>query len=97
MHKNSSEIFIDTTLYAKVKTPYNLLGASFQKPAGAKPVRVSAFIGVSILFNIDSLAVIAMPARASNSIDTPMNAETLTGFAPKGPWSCLWKVVPTRA
>jgi len=41
----------------------------------------------SSILNADALAGIAKPARASvsNSIDTPVNAEALAGFAPKGP------------
>ena len=40
----------------------------------------------SILLNVDALAGIAKPARASETIniDTPMNAEALAGLAPKG-------------
>ena len=34
-------------------------------PFGAKPARASAFIGVSILRDIEPLAGFAMPARAS--------------------------------
>ena len=45
-----------------------LLGTSFQKAYelfGAKPARVSAFIGVPILMDTEALAGFAMPARAS--------------------------------
>ena len=58
-------------------------------PFGTKPAGASVFISasISILLNADSLAGIAMPARASvsNSIDILMNAEALAGFVPKGP------------
>merc|ERR1711905_24480 len=45
----------------------------------------------SILLNVDALAGIAKPARASVSIsiDTLMNAEARAGFAPKGPTGLL--------
>ena len=43
------------------------------------------------LSNADALAGIAKPARALVliSIDTPMNAEALAGFVPKGPQGLL--------
>ena len=59
-------------------------------PFGAKPTRISAFIGVSILLNADALANIAMPTRAStfdslyrNSIndDALLDADALAGIA----------------
>ena len=45
----------------------------------------------SILLNVDALAGIAKPARASVSIsiNTLMNAEARAGFAPKGPTGLL--------
>ena len=56
------------------------------KPAKASASdSVSSFKTISTLLNVDALAGIAKPARASasNSIDTLMNAEALAGFAPK--------------
>ena len=45
----------------------------------------------SILLNVDALADIAKPARASVSISiyTLMNGEARAGFAPKGPTGLL--------
>ena len=55
--------------------------------ASGGPPELPSELVQSILLNVDALAGIAKPARASVSIsiDTLMNAEARAGFAPKGP------------
>ena len=71
----------------------NLRFSASGGPLGGPPEPPSELVQ-SILLNVDALAGIAKPARASESIsiDTLMNAEALAGFAPKGPTD-LWKLV----
>ena len=68
----------------------NLRFSASGGPFGGPPEPPSELVQ-SILLNVDALAGIAKPARASVSIskDTLMNAEALAGFASKSPQSLL--------
>merc|ERR1711905_50734 len=68
----------------------NLRFSASGGPFGGPPEPPSELVQ-SLLANVDALAGIAKPARASVSIsiDTLMNAEARSGFAPKRPTGLL--------